>query len=439
MSNIPEFSVAEFSSSIKRLVEDAFGYVRIKGEISGFKQAASGHCYFSLKDETAVISAALFRNMANLVDFKIEEGLEVVASGKVTTYAGRSNYQIIVEKLEIAGVGAILEMIEKRRKKLESEGLFDQKHKKALPFFPKQIGVITSKTGAVIEDIKHRINDRCPLNLVLYPVAVQGKNAAGEIINAIKYFNNLALNHRPELIIIARGGGSIEDLMAFNDEDLIRAVFASEITIISGVGHETDITLIDYVSDVRAPTPSAAAEIATPLLADLRNNIEYFATKLQIIPGEIILQYHEKLQKIAKFIQSPKRIINEASDRLASYVKKFDLSLINAFESKNRDLLKVKFDNQNLLNKFEMLQQRIVFLDDKINDFVKQNFTNCQNNLDNLAKILQNSSHEQILKRGFALVKDQENNLISSKSDLNFNDKISIQLYDGEVKAKIDK
>lgn len=439
MSNIPEFSVAEFSSSIKRLVEDAFGYVRIKGEISGFKQAASGHCYFSLKDETAVISAALFRNMANLVDFKIEEGLEVVASGKVTTYAGRSNYQIIVEKLEIAGVGAILEMIEKRRKKLESEGLFDQKHKKALPFFPKQIGVITSKTGAVIEDIKHRINDRCPLNLVLYPVAVQGKNAAGEIINAIKYFNNLALNQRPELIIIARGGGSIEDLMAFNDEDLIRAVFASEITIISGVGHETDITLIDYVSDVRAPTPSAAAEIATPLLADLRNNIEYFATKLQTIPGEIILLYHEKLQKIAKFIQSPKRIINEASDRLASYVKKFDLSLINAFESKNRDLLKVKFDNQNLLNKFEMLQQRIVFLDDKINDFVKQNFTNCQNNLDNLAKILQNSSHEQILKRGFALVKDQGNNLISSKSDLNFNDKISIQLYDGEVKAKIDK
>jgi exodeoxyribonuclease VII large subunit len=205
--NVPQFSVAEFSKAIKLTIENAFGYVKISGEITGFKRASSGHLYFNLKEDNAVLTAVCFRNQANNIDFEIGDGLQICASGKITSYEGRSNYQIIVDKIEIAGIGAILEMIEKRRKKLAEEGLFDAIYKKKLPFFPKIIGVITSETGAVIEDIKHRILNRCPLHLMLYPSAVQGEKASREIIAGIKYFNNLKIN-RPEVIIIARGGGS---------------------------------------------------------------------------------------------------------------------------------------------------------------------------------------------------------------------------------------
>ena len=436
MSNIPEFSVSEFSSSIKRLVEDAFGYVRIKGEISGFKKAASGHSYFSLKDENSVISAVLFRGAAAKVDFEIEEGMEVVLSGKVTTYAGRSNYQIIVERVEIAGIGAILEMIEKRRKDLLAQGLFDEKHKKPLPFFPKRIAVITSKTGAVIEDIKHRISDRCPLHLMLYPVTVQGKTASEEIIAALQYFDHLDMD-KPDLIIVARGGGSIEDLMPFNDEALVRSVFACHIPVISAVGHETDTTLIDYVCDVRAPTPSAAAEIATPLISDLRNNLNYFSEKLNKIPRDIIWEYRQKLLSIEKFIQSPKQILDAATERFTIYAKKFDLSIVNFFEKKYKRLLEIRFDNEKIVNKIAISRQHIGFLDEKMTSHVKRFFDDCHLKLDNLLKLLQNSSYDKILKRGFALLKDKNNNLVSSISSVNVNDEISIQLANGQLETII--
>jgi len=438
VSNIPEFTVSEISSSIKRIVEDAFGYVRIKGEISGYKKATSGHCYFSLKDESSVISAVLFRGSAAKVDFEIEEGMEVVVSGKVTTYAGRSNYQVIVEKVEMAGIGAILEMIEKRRKKLLAEGLFDEAHKKPIPFFPRKIGIITSKTGAVIEDIKHRIADRCPLTLVLYPVTVQGKTASSEIIEAIKYFENLSELEKPEIIIVARGGGSIEDLMPFNDEELVRAVFSCSIPIISAVGHETDTTLIDYAADFRAPTPTAAAEIATPVISDLRSNIEYFAQKLKTLPREIIANYRDKLASIEKFIQSPKQILDSASERFNMYSKKFDLSIINFFESKAKRLLAIRFDNEKILNKIEISKQQIKFLDEKLITWVKRYVEDSKLKLDHLAKILQSSSYDKILKRGFALIKDKNNNLISSISSSNIGDEISIQLSDGQLGAKVN-
>ena len=248
--NIVQYSVGEISRSIKRLVEDNFGYVKVVGEVSGFKKASSGHCYFSLKDEEALISCVCFRGSAASLKFNIEDGIQIAVFGKVTTYEGRSNYQIIVQKAEISGVGALMEVIEKRRKMLLAEGLFEEKHKKPLPFWPSKIGVITSKTGAVIEDIIHRVEDRFPTHIMLYPTAVQGQNAAKEIIEGIKYFNSLSDNI-PNVIIIARGGGSVEDLLPFNDEALVRAVFACDIPIVSAVGHETDTTLIDYVSDVR--------------------------------------------------------------------------------------------------------------------------------------------------------------------------------------------
>jgi exodeoxyribonuclease VII large subunit len=201
MFNVPEFSVSEFSASIKRVVEDAFGYVKIRGEITGFKRASSGHLYFSLKDEDAILSAVCFKNMADAVDFEVADGLQIVASGQITTYGGRSNYQIIVEKIEIAGIGAILEMIEKRRQKLAAEGFFDAVHKKEIPFFPRKIGVITSQTGAVIQDILHRVEARCPCFVLLYPVSVQGKEAPKQIIKAIKYFDKLKGENRPDVLL----------------------------------------------------------------------------------------------------------------------------------------------------------------------------------------------------------------------------------------------
>jgi len=433
--NIPEFSVSEFSSAIKRTVEDAFGYVRIRGEISGFKKAASGHLYFSLKDESSILSAAFFRRAALGLDFDVEDGLEVIASGKITTYAGRSNYQIIVEKLEIAGIGAILEMIEKRRKKLLEEGLFDEKHKKQIPFFPKKIAIITSKTGAVIEDIKHRVSERCPTNLILYPVTVQGKNASLEIITAINYFDNL--DEKPDVIIIARGGGSIEDLMPFNDESLVRAVFACNIPVISAVGHETDTTLIDYVSDLRAPTPSAAAELATPLLEDLKNNLVFFEEKIQFLTNSKFDEYLAKIADLQKYILDPRKLYENYLDSFRNLVSKFDLLLVSIFEKKQAMLLGLKISKNELLQNIDMKMQKITFLNQRIEERIINIFTSQNEKFLNLGKIFDNSNYDQILKRGFAIIKDKNNNLVSQVSDVEVNDHLEIQLSDGYVTSQI--
>lgn len=320
--NVPEFTVSEFSWSIKRTVEDAFGYVKIKGEITGSKRATSGHVYFNLKDESAVLTAVCFRNIAQLVDFEIADGLQVTASGRITTFEGRSNYQIIVEKLEISGVGALLEMIEKRRQKFLAEGLFDEVRKKPLPFFPKIIGVITSQTGAVIEDIKHRIEARAPMHIKLYSSLVQGEKAAAEIIAGIKFFNKLK-TEKPEVIIIARGGGSFEDLLCFNDENLIREVFNSEIPIVSAVGHESDTTLIDYVSDLRAPTPTAAAEFITPVLSELKTDLNSFSEKLNFIPQNFLIEKLMHIKNLQRYIIHPKAMLEQIHDKMFEIEKRF--------------------------------------------------------------------------------------------------------------------
>src|ERR1700709_196393 len=270
--NLPEFSVSEVSAALKRTVEDAFGFVRVRGEISGLKFHSSGHVYFDLKDDKALINAVIWRGTAQRLKVKPQAGLEVVCTGKISTYAGSSRSQIIVGQVELAGLGALRAMVEERKKKLTAEGLFEARHKKPLPFLPEVIGVITSPTGAVIRDIMHRLAARFPRRVLLGPVAVQGERAGAEVAAAIRGFNAIAPGGtvpRPDLIIVARGGGSVEDLMAFNEEAVVRAVFEGAIPLISAVGHETDTTLIDFVSDVRAPTPTAAAELAVPVLTDL--------------------------------------------------------------------------------------------------------------------------------------------------------------------------
>ena len=279
--NIQEYSVSEISDSIKGTLENSFGYVKVRGEVSGLSKPASGHIYLNLKDDKAVIKAIIWRSSAARISFVPEDGLEVICSGKLTTgysdrYPGRSDYSIIVDSITPAGEGALMALLEQRKKKLAAEGLFEEQNKKSLPKYPETIGIVTSPTGAVIKDILHRLNERFPCNVILWPVPVQGQDAAQLISDAVDGFNNLSSKDEvniPELIIIARGGGSIEDLWPFNEEILVRSVFKSNIPIVSAIGHETDTTLIDYVSDLRAPTPTAAAEISTPDKEELLRDI----------------------------------------------------------------------------------------------------------------------------------------------------------------------
>src|SRR5579864_1099287 len=269
-ANLPAYTVSELSAALRRSIEERFSYVRVRGEISGFKRHSSGHCYFALKDTDAVLDAVCWRGTALRLNVKPEDGMEVVCTGRITTYPGRSKYQLVVDAMELAGIGALLKMLEERRKRLNAEGLFAEERKKKLPFLPEVIGVVTSPTGAVIRDILHRLSDRFPRRVLLWPVAVQGEGAAEQVAAAIAGFNALQPGGhipRPDLLIVARGGGSLEDLMAFNEEIVVRAAAASRIPLISAVGHETDTTLIDYASDRRAPT--AAAEMAVPVRLEL--------------------------------------------------------------------------------------------------------------------------------------------------------------------------
>jgi exodeoxyribonuclease VII large subunit len=281
--NAPEYTVSELSSALKRTVEDAYGHVRVRGEISGFRGAhSSGHCYFALKDENAKIEAVIWKFAHARMRFKPQEGLEVIATGKLTTYPGSSKYQIVIETLEPAGIGALMALMEERKKKLAAEGLFDEARKQLLPYLPEVIGVVTSPTGAVIRDILHRLQDRFPRRVLVWPVKVQGEGSAEQIAAAIRGFNALPVGGkipRPDLLIVARGGGSLEDLWSFNEEIVVRAAAASMIPLISAVGHETDITLIDFAADKRAPTPTAAAEMAVPVRSELLAEVDSLARR----------------------------------------------------------------------------------------------------------------------------------------------------------------
>jgi exodeoxyribonuclease VII large subunit len=281
--NAPEFTVTELSSALRRTVEDAYGHVRVRGEITGFRGAhSSGHCYFALKDEGAKIEAVIWKFAYARMRFKPQEGLEVIATGKLTTYPGSSKYQIVIEALEPAGVGALMALMEERKKKLAAEGLFGEARKQLLPWLPEVIGVVTSPTGAVIRDILHRLEDRFPRRVLVWPVRVQGEGSAEQIASAIRGFNALPEGGkipRPDLLIVARGGGSLEDLWSFNEEIVVRAAAESLIPLISAVGHETDITLIDFAADKRAPTPTAAAEMAVPVRSELMVEVASLARR----------------------------------------------------------------------------------------------------------------------------------------------------------------
>ncbi len=324
--NAQPLSITEISSILKRTVEDRFGHVRLRGELSGVKRAASGHMYCALKDEGAVLDGVMWRGNAGRLAFLPEDGLEVIATGKLTTYPGRSKYQIVIDHLELAGEGALLALLEKTRVRLAGEGLFDERRKRRLPFLPRTIGVVTSPTGSVIRDILHRLADRFPTHVIVWPVLVQGQGAAEQVATAIRGFSEIPLGgpvERPDLVIVARGGGSIEDLWCFNEEIVVRAIADCTIPVISAVGHETDTTLADYAADRRAPTPTAAAEMAVPVRADLDATLADFAARQRRAVHRPVELGRERLEVRVRRLPRPEAILqphaqglDDASERL---------------------------------------------------------------------------------------------------------------------------
>ncbi|HTW51149.1 MAG TPA: exodeoxyribonuclease VII large subunit [Stellaceae bacterium] len=334
--NQPEYTVSELAAALRRSIEDKFSLVRVRGEISGYKRHGSGHCYFSLKDADAVLDAVCWRMTAMRLSVVPEDGMEVVATGRLTTYPGRSKYQLVVDSIELAGIGALLKLLEDRRQRLAAEGLFAAERKKKLPFLPQVIGVVTSPTGAVIRDILHRLADRFPRRVVLWPVAVQGEGAAAQVAAAIAGFNRLAPDGplpRPDLIIVARGGGSLEDLMAFNEEIVVRAAAASAIPLISAVGHETDTTMIDHASDRRAPTPTAAAEMAVPVRLDLVAELDGKTARLARGLSRVFDERRLHLSGLARGLPDPHDLIGAATQRLDDRAERLRLAIQGRLES----------------------------------------------------------------------------------------------------------
>src|ERR1700757_1933771 len=334
-SNLAEYTVSELSRALKRSIEENFSFVRVRGEISGWKRHSSGHCYLCLKDSDAVLDAVCWRTTAIRLGIKPEDGMEVVCTGRLTTFSGRSKYQLIIDTVELAGMGALLKLLEDRRRRLAAEGLFATERKNKLPFLPEVIGIITSPSGAVIRDILHRLSDRFPRRVLLWAVAVQGEGGAVQIAAAIEGFNRLpqrGSTPRPQLIIVARGGGSLEDLMPFNEEIVVRAAASSAIPLISAVGHETDTTLIDHASDRRAPTPTAAAEMAVPVRAELLADVMQDGARLARAMGRLMYEARLRLEGLGRGLPRPPQLIAERIQTLDGCVERLLHARIGYFQ-----------------------------------------------------------------------------------------------------------
>ncbi len=341
-TNAPEYSVSEISGALRRTVEDAFGNVRVRGEISGYRGPhSSGHAYFALKDERARIEAVVWKGTLSKLRFRPEEGMEVIAQGRLTTYPGSSKYQIVIDSLEPAGAGALMAMLEERKKRLAAEGLFDPSRKQLLPFLPNVVGVVTSPTGAVIRDILHRIADRFPVHVLVWPVRVQGETAGAEATAAVRGFNALPVEGpipRPDVLIVARGGGSLEDLWGFNDEGLARAVAQSDIPVISAVGHETDWTLIDLAADRRAPTPTGAAEMAVPVKADLEAGVASLAARLRAALFRSVERKRQAVRAAVRALPSPDQLLSDPRRRLDENAGRLERALLTGTRTKRARL-----------------------------------------------------------------------------------------------------
>ncbi|MDB4146703.1 exodeoxyribonuclease VII large subunit [Amylibacter sp.] len=436
--NAPEYSVSELSSVLKRMIEGEFSNVRIRGEVGRVSKPASGHLYFDLKDDKSVIASVTWRGQASKLATQPEEGLEVVATGKITTFAGQSRYQMIVSEMSVAGVGALMAQLEKRKKKLESEGLFDKALKKEIPYLPEVIGVITSSSGAVIRDILHRLSDRFPRKVLIWPVSVQGEKCAPEVTAAINGFNKLTPGGampRPDLLIVARGGGSIEDLWGFNEESVVRAVSESEIPLISAVGHETDTTLIDYASDLRAPTPTAAAEYAVPVRADLMGWLSSMdERRVRSLSSNLETKW-QRLKDLSRGLPLPTELVAMQAQRLDSISDRLPRALSTVSNNKRSLLLQTSAGLRPQVLKFKLVERT-----ELINRFVKNIKSNMkikiqhhQSALEGLERIRQTLGYEATLRRGYTVVRDQDGKLVTSVKKAEIKKVLEIEFQDGKT------
>lgn len=483
-TNAPAMSVSELSNQLKRTVEDRFGLVRVRGEISQPKLATSGHWYLALKDQDAVLDAVCWRGSAQKLPIKPTEGMEVVCTGRLTTFPGRSKYQMVIESMALAGEGALLKMLADRKKKLLAEGLFVPERKKPLPVLPRVIGVVTSPTGAVIRDILHRLADRFPCHVLVWPVLVQGENAAAQVTAAIEGFNRLAVGGaipRPDLLIVARGGGSLEDLMAFNEENVVRAAAASTIPLIAAIGHETDTTLIDLAADRRAPTPTAAAEMAVPVRIDLWHRTQELGRRHHLLVHKTLEQAGLRLSMIDQKLGHAVRIFDQQTQRLDVAVERFDRGMLQMIQQRGQHLAllagrlpsprqhwQIKYQQSQQVG--QKLSQAMTYLrqsahrhwaqigtrwqqapilarvhehqrrlDDgaaRLARIAPYRVQRDQERLDALALRLENVSHHAVLARGYALVRDEHGTPLSRCAEIAHGQRLKIEMSDGVISAE---
>lgn len=483
--NLPELSVSELSAQVKRTVETSFDRVRVRGEVSRPAFASSGHVYLTLKDDRAVLDAVCWRSQVPRLSVRPEDGMEVICTGRLTTYAGRSKYQLILEAMEVAGEGALLRMLEERRRRLAAEGLFDEECKRPLPFLPERIGVVTSPTGAVIQDILHRLEDRFPVHVLVWPVRVQGDGASGEVARAVRGFNALdgrGAVPRPDLLIVARGGGSLEDLWSFNEEEVVRAVAASRIPVISAIGHETDTTLIDFAADLRAPTPTAAAEHAVPVRTELLVRVtdsggrllqatarmtEHARTRVEGLGrglGDPALMIEARAQSVdladhrlsgaigrglerragevvrhAGRLVDPRSHLHGAAGRLAALDSRLHAAAERALQLRRlqsghaADRLGARW----VTGRVEQGHARLAHATTGLGSALDRVYERAGSRLDALARLLDAASFERVLDRGFAVVRDADGIPVAGVGGLRHGQEVRVQFRDGEAGAVI--
>jgi exodeoxyribonuclease VII large subunit len=438
LTNAPEFTVSEISQAVKRSLEDGFGHVRVRGEVSKVARPGSGHLYFDLKDENAVIAAVCWKGVAGRLRFLPEQGLEVIVTGRLTTFPGQSKYQIIVEEVEAAGIGALMALLEERRKQLLAEGLFDPARKQDLPYLPRVIGVVTSPTGAVIRDIVHRLDDRFPTHVIVWPVRVQGESSAAEIAAAINGFNALAHDGpvpRPDLLIVARGGGSIEDLWSFNEEIVVRATAASIIPLISAVGHETDVTLIDHAADRRAPTPTGAAEMAVPVRAELIGYVGDLALRQRAGVRRVTIAMRDRLRAAGAGLGRPADLAASSRQRLDLAVQRLASALNAASHRKALRLAEIapRLSVITLRQRLSDRRERLDYLGRRPAPSMARILEHRRQRLDATFKLAASLGPENVLRRGFALVTTPAGDLVASAGMIAPGDALNVRFADGDV------
>ena len=463
-SNLPEFTIAELTGALKRTIEGEFALVRVRAEIGKVTIPRSGHVYLTLKDDTSALESVIWKGQLSRLMVRPEQGMEVIATGRLTIYGSRSQYQMVIEQMELAGEGAILKMLEERRRRLAAEGLFEAARKRALPFLPQVIGVVTSPTGAVIRDILHRLADRFPRHVLVWPVAVQGETAAGQVAAAIEGFNAIAPGAavpRPDLLIVARGGGSLEDLMPFNEEIVVRAAAASAIPLISAVGHETDTTLIDFASDRRAPTPTAAAEMAVPVRAELMARTLDSARRLEAGTARLFAEHRTRLDALRRGLGDPARLIETAMQRLDDRGERMDRAALGVVERRQARLAELGARLPHPRRQVAETARHLAQLGDRLAtcgprlahrpserfqalagrfgpDPVLRGLADRSARLAAAGRLLESYSYVDVLRRGYALVLDPSTgHAIGSAQEATPGRAVSIRFQDGDAPAVI--